>query len=190
MKTDKKNRKKLIGLTGRARSGKDTAGKHLVMAHNFHRMAFADPLKDAMAATFGVAVEEFHCDALKDEVEPHWGLTRRVMLQQGADALRDMFGQDLFIKRWLHGLFQLLGHEHVVVTDVRSDAEALAIKQLGGRIVQVQRDEAGLAGTPSQHHTENGISAHLVDRVIPNNGDKQDVYALLDAYLNEESDAP
>ena len=36
---------KLIGITCKARSGKDTIARHLWAQHAFTRIAFADPLK-------------------------------------------------------------------------------------------------------------------------------------------------
>lgn len=179
-------KKKLIGLTGRAKSGKDTVGKYLLMRHNFHRMAFADPLKEAMAATFGVAVEEFHCDKLKDEIEPHWGITRRFMLQHGADALRHKFGQSLFVDRWVHGYLKIADTEHVVVTDVRFPAEAEVIRSLGGIIINIHREDAGLQGLAGQHASEQALADHLINRIIINNGAKEDLYKWADAVLFEE----
>jgi hypothetical protein len=179
-------KKKLIGLTGKARSGKDTAGKLLVMNHNFHRMAFADPLKEAMAATFGVAVEEFHCETLKDEVEPHWGYTRRFMLQHGADALREKFGQSLFIDRWVHGYLKIAESENVVVTDVRYPAEAQAVRMMGGVIINIHRDGTGLVGADSLHSSEQGVGDDLIDRNIINNSSKDHLYAHINAILAED----
>ncbi len=175
--------RKLIGLTGKARSGKDTVGLHLTMLHGFHRMAFADPLKEAMAATFGIGVGEFHCDDIKDAVHPVWGLTRRGMLQQGADALRGKFGQDLFVRRWLNSYLPLADQENVVVTDVRNDMEAEAIINLGGRIVRIERDSAGLAGAEAAHHTEGGVSKHLIHISVQNNGSKHDLWTLIASAL-------
>jgi hypothetical protein len=37
----------LIGLTGKKRAGKDSVASVLVDQHDFHRIAFADPLKEA-----------------------------------------------------------------------------------------------------------------------------------------------
>jgi len=47
----------LIGLTGKAGSGKDTAADYLVATHNFTKMAFADPLYEEVAGAFNVSVE-------------------------------------------------------------------------------------------------------------------------------------
>ncbi len=39
-----------IGFMGYARSGKDTAGQHLVQAHGYRRVSFADPVRESLLA--------------------------------------------------------------------------------------------------------------------------------------------
>ena len=175
--------KKLIGITGRAGSGKDTAGTHLMMEHGFHRMAFADPLKEAIAALFGLDVMALHDRETKDEYDPHWGITRRAMMQRVADAIRGEFGQEHFIHRWLNSYLPLSLSNHVVVTDVRTDQEAMAIHRMGGHVILIERKSAGLIGTEGQHHTERGISPHLIDHVVVNNGRQVDAYTQLNMIL-------
>lgn len=186
MTTTNRYNGKLIGLTGKARSGKDTVGNYLVQYRRFQRMAFADPLKLAMAVTFGLGVLEFHDDKLKDEVDVRWGITRRQMLQRGADAIRAEFGQSHYINLLLHSYQPVAGIDNVVITDVRSDAEAEAIRDLGGVIILIHRDGVGLTGSAAAHHTENGVSDKLIDRIIVNNYDKAEAYVMMDIILNEE----
>jgi hypothetical protein len=42
----------VVGVLGFKGSGKDTVGDYLVQKHGFARDSFANPLKDAVAATF------------------------------------------------------------------------------------------------------------------------------------------
>ncbi len=171
--------KKLIGITGVAKSGKDTAGQFLMVNHGYHPMALADPLKEGMAPIFGISVEIFHDQVGKASVDPNWGITRREMLTRGADALKEAFGQDLFIRRWLFSYFALRNTKKVVVTDVRIDDEARAITELGGTIIRIKRDKAGLSGKLAEHKTEQGVSDDLVDITIDNNGTLQEFYKNL-----------
>lgn len=46
--------KKVLALSGFKQSGKDTAAEYLQEFHSFHRVAFADPLKDMTALEYGV----------------------------------------------------------------------------------------------------------------------------------------
>lgn len=45
----------LIGIGGRKKSGKDTAGIYLSLHHNMYKHAFADALKELCALSFGVS---------------------------------------------------------------------------------------------------------------------------------------
>jgi dephospho-CoA kinase len=56
---------KLIGITGKARSGKDTIARHLWAQHAFTRIAFADPLKLAAQSIFGLTHDQTWNDDLK-----------------------------------------------------------------------------------------------------------------------------
>ena len=53
----------VILLSGWARSGKDTVADHLCATHGFKRVAFADPLKEAVAAETGLPLELFYTAA-------------------------------------------------------------------------------------------------------------------------------
>lgn len=50
----------LIGLAGYAGSGKDTAADHLVNAHGFTKIAFADPLREEVAHVWRIPPGEHH----------------------------------------------------------------------------------------------------------------------------------
>ena len=56
-----------------------------------------------------------------------------------------------------------------VISDVRYDSEARAIRNAGGKIWAIIRPEAGLKGEAGKHSSEAGISEELVDFVIKNN---------------------
>ena len=162
---------KLIGVTGKARSGKDTFARILVEDHGFKRMAFADPVKVASAIIFGWPVEQVFDDSFKTFRSDYWGLTVREAFQRvGTEAIRGEFGEDHWIKRWLLDYSKVKDVMSVVVADVRSEAEAEAIRSLGGMIVHLHRDKAGLQGSEGQHSSEAGITFGERDINIDNNG--------------------
>ncbi|UXY13830.1 hypothetical protein N8I74_10900 [Chitiniphilus purpureus] len=57
----------LIALTGAKGAGKDTVADHLVRHHGFVRLAFADPLRDEIAAAFGVPLSMLTTPGRKEE---------------------------------------------------------------------------------------------------------------------------
>ena len=161
---------KLIGIHGKARAGKDTFANFLVENHGFTKMAFADPIKWAVASAFGIPLGEVYSDEFKTTVHPTWNLTGRQILQQfGTEAMRDTFGRHFWVRRWMMDYSKLRTVSSVVVSDVREEHEAEVIRELGGLIVHLLRDSAGLGGVEGNHSSEAGIKVEERDIVIHNN---------------------
>ena len=163
---------KLIGIHGKARSGKDTLASVFVEEHGFVRMAFADPLKAAACILFDWPPELVFSDEIKEFKSPLWGITGREAFQKlGTEAMRGTFGDDFWIKRWAADYNKIKGKHSVVVSDVRSNAEAEIIRQLGGVVVHLDRSGAGLKGREALHSSESGITFNRVRDVrIRNDG--------------------
>ena len=173
---------KLIGITGKTRSGKDTVAKYLWEQHEFSRIALADPLKIAARSIFGLSHEQVFDDSLKEEVIPYWGMSPRQLFQQlGTEAVKGTFGEDTWVRRWLISYSVLSKTDHVVVPDVRFDIEAETIRNLGGIIIEVQRGP-GLVGSTGDHVSEHGLST-LPDVVISNDGTLDELYSVVDALV-------
>ena len=171
---------KLIGIHGKAGAGKDTLAKGLRVIHGYARMAFADPLRHAASATFGVPLEYFIDPDLKGITVPYWQMSPREMMQRmGTEAVRNTFGQDVWVRRWYQDYAHLPDGANVVVTDVREESEALRIRELGGVVVHLQRDGAGLTGTAGQHSSEAGIQFQEGDYRYYNNETVEKLWASL-----------
>jgi len=162
---------KLIGVHGKAQSGKDTIARVLVEEHGFVRMAFADPLKAASAVLFGWPVEMAFSDEIKGYKSPLWDITGRTAFQRLGDAMKIGFGTDFWIKRWACEYARLKDKHSIVVADVRTNAEADMIRGLGGVILHLERRGAGLSGLEGMHSSEAGITFNRsTDLRIENNG--------------------
>lgn len=163
----------LVGISGFKRSGKNTFADVLrQVAHErglaFVAVAFADPLRRAAAAAYGVDVSNFTDDAKKDTVCEAWGITYRQMLinlgeaMRGVDAdhwvkaLKQQVLQDRLlvsapsekgpVDAWCRldhlSRYTLNGKPLqllIAVTDVRLVNEAAAVQDLGGVNVLVRR---------------------------------------------------
>lgn len=57
---------RIIGLVGAYKSGKDTVGQYIVDNYNGTRYAFADKLKKVCSDVFGIPLENFYNQDLKD----------------------------------------------------------------------------------------------------------------------------
>ena len=133
---------RLIGITGKARSGKDAIAKFAWSQYGFTRIAFADAVKLSAQAKFGLTAAQTWGDELKEIVIPHWNMTPRQMFQmEGTEAGRNVFGGDLWIKRFMLSYNLLKDTDDIIVPDVRFDNEAEALRSLGGIIIEVRRGQ-------------------------------------------------
>lgn len=173
----------LLGIHGKARSGKDLAAKYLVENHGFTRNAFADPLKRAVQQMFMLTEEQTWSDELKEVPIPYWDnkSPRELFQKLGTEGGRLLFGEDIWLKRWRYHYDAYKDVMNYVVPDVRFENEAEYIRSLGGVVIHVVRDgvESKLLGTSGKHASEAGIKPHANDFVLDNNGTKQDLYDRL-----------
>lgn len=159
----------IITFCGFAGSGKDTAADYLVDFHDYRRLSFAGPLKDAVSAIFGwersMLEGRTESDRRKREQVDFWWakrlgiphLTPRWVLQNwGTEVIRDSFHQDM----WIASLENKLRNNDrdVVVTDARFPNEMKVIKSLGGYVVRIRRgddpawiNDARIVNTGPQH---------------------------------------
>lgn len=159
----------IIGIGGFRRSGKDTFAR--VVAEEARKrgfavaiIAFADPLRQAAAAAYGVDIAAFTDDACKDTVCEAWGITYRQMLNNLGKAMRG-FDEDHWVKAWrravtLRSRRCKYGEAPdlpviVLVPDLRRVNEARAIHKAGGLTVLMRRP-----GIVWDGH-ENEMPAHL-----------------------------
>lgn len=165
----------LIGIAGKARSGKDTLANFLHDDHEFTPMAFAGPLKWSATIAFREDIEDFTTQEGKTSENEYWQMTRRKMLQDFGEAMCQEFGEDFWIKRWFLDYAELSETDHIVVTDVRKDIEAELLRGLGGVIVHISREGAGLQGAEGQHKTEQGVTVEGGDIILHNDGTLEDL---------------
>lgn len=184
---------RLVGITGKARSGKDTFAKALIK-HGYQRIAFADAVKEVTALIAAEPTHLYFDDVTKEEYTDALQMTRRQALQKvGTEGIRKALGEDIWIRRALR-LWVADGKPAAVITDVRFDNEAEAILALGGHLVRIVRpDNDGLQGTAATHASEAGVSSDLIDVEIINDGTVGDLWAeaaKLRAVLDGDSERP
>jgi hypothetical protein len=143
-------------------------------------MAFADPLKEAVAKLFDIPRSVAFSSDKSQVIEP-WGLTLRDILQRfGTEAMRNNFGPDFWVRRWASEFSRLEREtkaEGVVITDLRFENEADAVRARGGLVVHLRRPEAGLGGAEGAHASELPLAVGLDDCLVYNSGSVRDLDA-------------
>lgn len=155
----------LIGITGRARSGKDTVANFIIAAIGGYRYSFADPIR-AMLTSLGVDMSDPYWQARKEEVIPALGVSPRRMMQTlGTEWGRQLINPDLWLIMAHQRLLQ--NGPGMVIPDVRFDNEAAWIRKHGGRILHVLRPDAKIV---EAHASEDGIEVLDTDVRLFNSG--------------------
>jgi hypothetical protein len=160
---------RLIGIAGKAGSGKDTAGAHLVERHGFGQYAFADPIRAMLGALGAFPTSDLINRDTKEEVIDWLGKSPRQMAQTlGTEWGRELVHPQLWVlmaqRRWEAAR---AAGEDLVITDVRFENEVLWVKEQGGQVIALER--AG-AGAVSAHASEQFDISAVADLVISNHG--------------------
>lgn len=176
----------LIGIAGKARSGKDSVGWYFKERYKFQTYAFADPLKKAASEMFGVPLSSFYDGILKEIVIEEWGFSPRQMIQRlGTEGGRQLFRKDIWTKRaeieWNNVQRITIDNcRGLVVTDIRFENEAEMIRKNGGLVIHIQRDDAQKINS---HESENGVEFNPSDVIISNNDTIHDLYRRVDDFM-------
>ena len=162
----------IIGLCGAAGAGKGTAAEALGGC-GLLELAFADAIYTAVANITGYSVLDLKDRTFK-EVPIPWlgGKSPRHLLQTlGTEWGRNMIADDIWVRATMRHIDNLRGvlTTGVVISDVRFDNEAVAIRSRGGVVWEIRRTSSScLDGQASKHASERGVDPALVDAVIVN----------------------
>jgi dephospho-CoA kinase len=173
---------KLIGLAGRARSGKSSITNHLVNEYGYQQLAFADPIRDTLEYVFDVPHQ--YREIVKESGIPPHGKSYRELAQTLGDwgrGLRTDFWI-LELERRLDLIKRGLGDDIcVVISDVRYLNEAFWVRQRGTlwHIVRPDQDPAQTRA----HSSEAGIEPLGGEAIIQNIGELADLLHCVDRIL-------
>ena len=180
----------IIGLSGYARSGKDTAADHLVAEYGFTRYSFAAPMKEAMYRLNPIvssdAIGSFRYQNLVDvygldDAKDSYPEIRRLLQVFGTEVGREMFGQNF----WVDLALNRAKEDKVVISDVRFKNEAEGIKAAGGQVWRINR--LGI-GPVTNHASEIDLDDYQFDNVIDNNYSVQDLNSVIDDIIKGYDD--
>lgn len=176
-----------IGLSGWARSGKDTTADYIIEKYGYTKASFAQPIREALlrlnpsidvgelrGLTVSTGVRFFGWEYLK-ELSPD---VRPLMQRMGTEVGREMFGEDFWINT---ALDRIPDGSEVVFSDVRYPNEANAIRALGGKIYRIDRVGVGPA---NEHASEIALNDYDFDDRIDNSGTVEELYAQIDRVIN------
>jgi hypothetical protein len=126
----------IIGLLGKAGSGKTTVANWLRDSYGAQKFSYAAPLKEMARRIYGLTdAQLFGTQEEKEAVDPRYGKSSRQLLQfLGTDVCRDVLGSDV----WVNAAMGALRHGITwVCDDLRFPNESRAIRLRGGIVVKL-----------------------------------------------------
>ena len=181
----------IVGLTGRAGAGKDTAADVLCEAHQFYRFAFADPVRAEIMRAFGVDISVFGTDTKERKIDalainrctdPDFRLAvgklgvspqaprspREIMRWWGTEFRRAQNPRYWTVRAGdtLHDAMRR-GFRRIVITDVRFRNEADFVRYHNGKVWEIKRATAETV--PANHQSESEIVHIEPDLIVDNN---------------------
>ena len=135
---------KIIGISGKKGSGKDTFAKflknqlELVTCKSVKIDSFAANLKYCCALISGQPDYLFSNQDMKDKKAGFLNITNRELMQKFGDLTRSL-DKDIWIKS-LFNKYLDNPPEYLIVSDVRFKNEAAHINKLGGILIRIESD--------------------------------------------------
>lgn len=175
---------KVLGLTGHAGAGKDYTYAHIKKTSDLRtaRMAFADgvrhEIEDVLSPGTRAISEQAEWEGKQLPAiwkKPYPDEIRRLLQWWGTDYRRAE-DPDYWVKKGVERLrdYEGIGIELAIVTDVRFENEAKAIRALGGIVVEVVATDSiraqRLGGTLPPAHASEDIDFEVDFHIISNDG--------------------
>lgn len=172
---------KMIGITGKAGSGKDTFYKEVLAPLGYKRIAFADPVKSCamffyhpivvglFAGRINIGDFKFQ-ETFKEVANAHYeyfGETKSEKVRRQLQEIGTDIGRKIDPNIWVDiAIGYAENFPLAAFTDVRFPNEAEAIRKNGGKIIKIVRDTSILSKQAMQHPSETHIEEIRADFTI------------------------
>jgi hypothetical protein len=174
----------IIGIAGKARSGKGTIANHLLRRYGFREEKFSAPLYGVLKSVYGLSDELIYDESRREEPLRDWpGWTVRSLLQMIGTKLREM-DELVLVKSMELRLCKNPGNW--VISDIRMPNERDMLKTKYRQecsIFKVFRGTAssiGIAGHETEKHDI------VADVVFSNDGTVEDLLKRVDSTMQDD----
>lgn len=179
--------KLVIGMVGKAGTGKDTVGDYLIENYGFEKKSLAGPLKDCVQAMFMIddhTMYDREARELPLEDFPDWSV-RKLLQFVGTELFRTHFDKDVWVKL-LRKQIRESNSDRIVVTDVRFPNEQDGLADVEANLVFVKVLRKGCEGSNV------GLGNHASEMydlegeyVLDNHTTLENLYRQVDCIMKE-----
>jgi len=175
--------KKIILVNGLPRAGKDTFADYLVKYHNYKKLSFATALKDIIAKSFNITLDEldkFKNDNVNLIYEETNGFNdnllnfRDLLRRFGTEAMKPYFGKSVW-SDIVYSKIKDSKHNKFVISDFRFLSEYTELEDTEVITVLI-KDERELPKNGHSSDTELYNNLFKFDIVLENTGSIDDFY--------------
>lgn len=180
----------VIGMIGKAGSGKDTVADYVVEKYGFKKIAFADPLKQAVQIIFDVDDDHMYDRDMRELPLPGWEpwSVRKLLQFVGTELMRNQIDEDIWVKNAASRARRI---SKCIISDVRFPNE---VTDMRSRLEDQSKMVFVRVTRPGHEDAAGGIKGHaseaLIDQLdadidIVNDGSLEDLYAKVDSLLKD-----
>lgn len=154
---------KVIGLSGKAGSGKDyIASRIITPRYGYVPFSIAWQVKASLVAKGALNYEEAFITK-----PPH---ARHLLQQEATESGRDIYGQDMWLRAadsWMRVIYENWGIQRFVLSDVRFPNEVEYIKNMGGKVFRIVAPnrvaQSPLTPEARNHYSETALDDYPLD---------------------------
>lgn len=188
--------KRVIGLLGRAGSGKSTAAKYINEKYGARRLSFAKPLKELAKRLWLFTDEQVYgTQEQKETIDPRYGFSPREALIRLGDEARNVIGLDVWINACFNEMRRAEG-ALFIIEDVRYPNEAQHIfesEEFDGHVIKLDyadRKSSVDPNAPSERGVDEVEQGHIFATVHHWNDDCSSLKAGLDEVVEPLLEGP
>lgn len=169
----------LIGIAAKAQSGKTTVANLLQKGALYKHVSFAEPIRQFVSDLTGISRADLEDAKVKEAVIPWIGKSPRQLMQTlGTEWGRELVREDFWIRRAMAEVERIeFAGGRAVISDVRFDNEAQAIRDHGGVVLHLVRPDALVVAS---HASESGVTKQPGDYTIVNDGSLMELAKKVD----------
>lgn len=168
---------KVIGLSGKAGSGKDyIASRIITPKYGYVPFSIAWQVKASLVAKGVLTYEEAFVTK-----PPH---ARHLLQAEATESGRDIYGEDMWLRAadaWMRTIYEQWGIQRFVLSDIRFPNEVEYIKKMGGKVFRIiaptRVSQSPLTVEARNHYSETALDDYPLDNfdgIIDNDIGKED----------------